>query len=333
MPWTGAQFSERHNHGLHGGIADHAARIANAILKSGGGEGVAIATANKWAQHHATGGGIARYDDGGGVGGITPPSATQSPIMQGIIERYSGLPTEKLQELAGTMGGSPQGQVIRQLLTRRLTQPNAPGNAPPQQPAQGPVAPQGAATAQQRRGGVTPHRDAGGMMSMSQADPSWARQDLSQMNRSSGVLNGATFGRADSIKTQAPGGAFVLPADVISGLGEGNALAGARVADEMFKTGPMGIPMPRGGSGGRGLPHAPAVAQAARGGHLAHGGATQKVMTPVMLSDGEYVISPEQIIAKFGNLKHGHKMLDAWVDHERKKHIKTLQRLPGTVKV
>jgi uncharacterized protein YdaT len=47
MPWTGKSFAAKHNHGLHGENATKAAAMANAILKSGGSERVAIATANK----------------------------------------------------------------------------------------------------------------------------------------------------------------------------------------------------------------------------------------------------------------------------------------------
>lgn len=47
MPWTGKSFAGRHNHALSGPAAGKAASIANAILKRGADEGIAIATANK----------------------------------------------------------------------------------------------------------------------------------------------------------------------------------------------------------------------------------------------------------------------------------------------
>ena len=46
MPWTGKTF-KKHNKKLSGSQSTHAARIANAILKHSGDEGMAIATANK----------------------------------------------------------------------------------------------------------------------------------------------------------------------------------------------------------------------------------------------------------------------------------------------
>lgn len=47
MPWSASSFAGKHNHSLKGAAASKAASIANAILKRGGDEGVAIATANK----------------------------------------------------------------------------------------------------------------------------------------------------------------------------------------------------------------------------------------------------------------------------------------------
>jgi len=50
MPWTGKSFAQKHNHKLHGEAATAAAKQANAMVKSGTDEGVAIATANKRAR-------------------------------------------------------------------------------------------------------------------------------------------------------------------------------------------------------------------------------------------------------------------------------------------
>ena len=49
MPWDPKEFASRHNKKLKGAAAAKGASIANAILRSGGDEGVAIATANKYA--------------------------------------------------------------------------------------------------------------------------------------------------------------------------------------------------------------------------------------------------------------------------------------------
>jgi uncharacterized protein YdaT len=49
MPWTGKTFAAKHNHSLGGHAASKAASIASAIVRGGGDEGMAIATANKHA--------------------------------------------------------------------------------------------------------------------------------------------------------------------------------------------------------------------------------------------------------------------------------------------
>lgn len=52
MPWSGKSFAAKHNHSLKGAAASKAASIASAIVREGGDEGVAIATANKYANKH-----------------------------------------------------------------------------------------------------------------------------------------------------------------------------------------------------------------------------------------------------------------------------------------
>ncbi len=53
MPWIGKTFASRHNTALKGAAATKAAEQANAILRSGSSEGVAIATASKYANKKA----------------------------------------------------------------------------------------------------------------------------------------------------------------------------------------------------------------------------------------------------------------------------------------
>jgi len=52
MPWTGKSFAAKHNKKLKGARATKAAEIASAIVRQGGDEGIAIATANKYANRH-----------------------------------------------------------------------------------------------------------------------------------------------------------------------------------------------------------------------------------------------------------------------------------------
>jgi hypothetical protein len=356
MPWTGQQFAERHNHSLAPHQAAHAARIANAILDRGEPEGIAIATANRWAQHHAAGGGIAGYDDGGatgttptsGVGGIAPSAQTTNPIYQGLIQRYASYPVEKLRELQGILGGTPQGQIVSKLLQQKQTQPNAGGQIAGQpQQAQQQQAPQQMPVSQQtgavgtppvmRRGGGIANRDAGGGMAgvpLSMADPWWTRQESYNEDRpqsGGGYLSGATMGRADALKTTAPAGSYVIPADVMAGLGDGNNMAGAKVMDRILSTGPHGVPMPRAGRG-MGAPRPPRPMQTeAKGGGVQAGGVGG--VTPVALSHGEYVVAPEHVLrVGHGSLKRGHAVLDRLVVELRRRHIAKLKALPGPVR-
>jgi len=105
-------------------------------------------------------------------------------------------------------------------------------------------------------------------------------------------------GRTDHHDMNVPNGAFVVPADVVSGLGEGNTLAGMKVIEHMF-------PHPSADGGSAGDP------------------------VPIAAAGGEVVLSPEQLTAKFGDLDYAHKAMDHWVVHERKNIVKTMSKLPG----
>lgn len=145
----------------------------------------------------------------------------------------------------------------------------------------------------------------------------------------SGLFATAGAGRTDMLNRDVPAGGYVVPADVVSGLGEGNTMAGSNVIDKMMNTGPYGTRLPHGSSRGPGIPHPPPEYKEPRQ-QQAGGGASAQV--PVVVAGGEHFIPPEAIQQKFGELDRGHKILDAWVIHERKKHIKTLQKLPGPKK-
>lgn len=334
MPWTPQQFASRHNHHLSGADARKAAGIANAILRRTGDEGLAIRTANARAEGHDTGG-IVGYDGG------TPPMgqslATQTPFAQNQLQQFGQLTPEKLQELAVRLPpGSPQGNIVRRVLAMKHM---APQTAAPQPQGTGIVAP----SSPYERGGGIARREMGGPMggmSLGLADPWWARREASEdAGMATGYLHGPTLGRADHVTTAAPGGSYVIPADVVAGLGEGNSLAGANVIERMLGSGPYGTRLPRMGHGS-GPPRAPRPAplEAQRTGGVSRGTVGEPV--PVKLSHGEYTLSPEQVMrigrAHFGNalparrvMSLTHKMLDKWVRLKRKQQIKKLQSLPG----
>jgi hypothetical protein len=334
MPWTPEEFKSRHNHGLSPAQASHASHMANAILKSGASDKIAIATANKYAQTHRDAGGFMPQQ--GGIGGPDPQN--QNPMIASMIQRYASLPVDKLQELAQTMGNSPQGQIIQKLLMQKQMQPqNAPGamhaTTQPPMPITPPTATALPPTAQ-ARGGATEGRAMGGaeMMSPSQGTPWWTRQDLREDTQAPamGYLHGNTPGRGDEIDTTAPAGSHVIPADVVAGLGQGNSIAGAARMQAVINTGPRGMPLPR-AVHGRGPPHPPAPFRDAKGGEVPE--EKEPENTPVKLSHGEYVVHPDDVVKwGRGDRMAGHAAFDAWIVKERKKQIKTLQKLPGPVK-
>ena len=140
-----------------------------------------------------------------------------------------------------------------------------------------------------------------------------------------GFLHSSVPGRTDRLPISVAGGAYVLPADHVAALGQGNSLSGANIVSKMFKSGPYGsAPTALKGTGVH-VPHLNLSAKApklARGGDESHG-----KPTPIVAAGGEIVLSPEQIIKRFGSLEKGHAALDKWVIETRKKHIKTLRGL------
>lgn len=187
------------------------------------------------------------------------------------------------------------------------------------------------------RGGLVPTAFPGEMPRMAAGGPSglpgfaaggapslpwWTKSAAYQTQRSSGLLKSAVPGRTDHLPVKARAGAYVVPADIVSALGQGNSLAGAKILDEMFRTGPYGVPIPRGGGRGAGPPRGPGRAL-----NYAQGGATEEEV-PILAAGGEYMISPEQVRAVgAGDLTRGHDVLDRFVMAERRKLRRTLAKL------
>jgi hypothetical protein len=106
-------------------------------------------------------------------------------------------------------------------------------------------------------------------------------------------------GRTDEIPTEVASGSYVVPADIVSALGEGNTIAGTRILEQMFS-----------------------------GQKFAIGGPV-----PVIVAGGEYIIRPELVLEiGGGDMDRGHRLLDDWVKKTRKDLIKTLQNLPPPAK-
>lgn len=157
---------------------------------------------------------------------------------------------------------------------------------------------------------------------------SWyTRREASDMVHNGGLFKSAVPGRTDKLDTMVPGGAYVVPADVVSGLGQGNTMAGSAVLDKMFSTAPFGGKVPRGRSG-MGIPHAPSPYKM----HRASGGRTQSHV-PIVAAGGEYLIPPE-VVAMIGggDIDRGHKILDHFILHARSKTVKEMKGLKGPKK-
>ena len=121
-----------------------------------------------------------------------------------------------------------------------------------------------------------------------------------------GPIHSPVAGRTDHLPMHVPSGSYVIPADIVSSLGEGNTMAGYRAVKMMFREAPKGA-------------------------YAAGGGVGEPV--PIVAAGGEYVLSPDEVIwAGKGDLDAGHRALDNWITGTRKELIKTLQKLPGPKK-
>ena len=166
-----------------------------------------------------------------------------------------------------------------------------------------------------------------------------------------GPITMAVGGRTDHIPMNVLEGSYVLPADIVSGLGEGNTLAGSKLISNMFTSGPWGVSNkvptaspgtpPSLGEYGQmqklfGIGNSPASANSAsstfspakaEGGPVTAGNYRP---VPIVAAGGEYVIHPD-IVRKLGNgsMQKGHDYLDNFVVGVRKHLVKTLSKLPG----
>jgi hypothetical protein len=141
-----------------------------------------------------------------------------------------------------------------------------------------------------------------------------------------GPIHSSVAGRTDHLPMHVASGSYVIPADIISAMGEGNSMAGFKVAKSIFSVkGPYDQPTGAMPYGGGEMPYGQPAP------HKAAGGETDAV--PIVAAGGEYVISPEEVThIGGGSMEDGHKILDAFVKKMRKKTIRTLQSLPGPKK-
>lgn len=153
-----------------------------------------------------------------------------------------------------------------------------------------------------------------------------------------GALHGMGGGRTDQLPINVGRGSYVIPADVVSGLGQGNSSAGHNVINRMFGTGPYGVGLARQGGSLMRPPSAPRPLSSPMGSMgksglgFAAGGSVGDAV-PIKAAGGEHVLDPDTV-AKIGHgdIDVGHKILDSWIKGQRAKLIKTLKTLPGPAK-
>ena len=136
-----------------------------------------------------------------------------------------------------------------------------------------------------------------------------------------GPIHSSVAGRTDHLPMHVPSGSYVIPADVVSGEGQGNTIAGFKIMRRIFSGTPYG-----GGNmpyGGATTPYGEPLPGRARGGEVDNG-------VPIVAAGGEYVVAPHEVVtAGNGDMEKGHRALDGFVVRKRAEIVKTMQKLPG----
>lgn len=157
-----------------------------------------------------------------------------------------------------------------------------------------------------------------------------------------GPIHASVAGRTDHLPMHVPHKAYVLPADIVSAMGEGNTLSGFKVAAELPKSmfavhnrtsgtpyGQSGLPYHSGSSpyGQSGLPYgAPSPEHDSRGGAAKD----SQGAVPIIAAGGEHVYTPEECaLIGNGDVDHGHRVLDEFVKQMRAATVRKLDALPG----
>lgn len=186
--------------------------------------------------------------------------------------------------------------------------------------------------------------DGGGVMSSSEASPWWERADARIMDQpfSGGLINSAGAGRTDRLPLAVGTESHVVTGDVVSGLGQGNTLAGARILSQALRVGPYGTALPH-EIRGHGVPEPrPPTLPASETG-LASGGHAHRVS--ILAAGGEFVIPADDWVDRDpqdgkqyvhrgvrslgeGDLKRGHDLIDRMMKNVREHTIKFLRSAP-----
>lgn len=130
-----------------------------------------------------------------------------------------------------------------------------------------------------------------------------SRAEGGEMNDASdkihvGPIHSNVAGRTDHLPINVPSGSYVIPADIVSSLGEGNTMAGFQNLNSV-----LGVQQ-------NSPEHQP---------------------VEIVAAGGEYVVTPESVADRIGggDIDNGHRILDDFVKKYRAKTIQTLKSLPG----
>jgi hypothetical protein len=169
---------------------------------------------------------------------------------------------------------------------------------------------------------------AGGMTGMSEENMITRAAMRNLMHE--GLLRSSIPGRTDKLPMSVRAGSYVVPADIVSGMGQGNTMAGAQILKNMFSTGPMGM-APMQGRGRPNIPRIPSMSMPRQPrspqSPFARGGEAHEHV-PIVAAGGEYIIAPEAVKAiGHGDMKTGHKVLDRLMLKFRKENIKDQKKL------
>lgn len=211
----------------------------------------------------------------------------------------------------GMFGGSNSGIMAQRPVLSR--QPGVP-SVQPHLTAQPAARPSPMIPSQQpfmgRTGGAPVSVGYGGLGGMGM-NPGWGRfaegggvsaQATGSAPPGEGLLRSHVPGREDRLPMSVPVDSYVIPADIVSALGQGNTDAGAAILDQMFRS-----------SRGR-----------------AAGGRAGGPSTDIVAAGGEYVVPPAAARRLGGgDAARGHDALDKMVKRLREQNIKRLRGLPG----
>lgn len=176
--------------------------------------------------------------------------------------------------------------------------------------------------------------------------PWYERQEARQIASPGGLINSAVPGRTDQLPMTVPGHSYVIPADVVSGIGQGNTIAGAKIWNHLLKMGPYFSEPTTGAPHGHTMPtpyHMALQPWQTSGGVVGHQGG----YTDVIVAGGELLVVPAAI-HRLGMLemrarrkqpksyeqimKCGHEVLDRAVTKVRAQVVAHTKKLPGPKK-